>query len=112
MILWVIIAVVGVATVLMLRAALLLQELFQRLGRLESTVERAIPDSTRNEIEGGTPDRKLVNEALDIVLHHVRRGSRFWGLRRVWCFLTPPAIPRLAPERLSAPQMLRLAQRA
>lgn len=110
---------IGLAIVaaLGLRAALMLQELFQRLGRLEKAADRAAHTDSdeeqrdQNEGEDQNVDRQLVNDIRESVERNVRLNTRFWGLVRLWSFLVPAKVPRFAPRDISAIDILRCAQK-
>ena len=110
----------AVALVLGLRVAYLLQEVFQRLARLEKKAEGRRKDKDET-VPSGTSDadndkkrdldQNLVNDILRVALRKVRRHARFSALARLWAFLTPAEVTSFAPRQISTIDMLRAAQR-
>lgn len=110
----------AVALVLGLRVAYLLQEVFQRLARVEKNAERRGDDADETALSGTSAadnDEKrdlgedLVDDILRVAQRKVRGHARFSALARLWALLTPAEVTPLAPRQISAIDLLRAAQR-
>jgi len=98
---------------LWLRTVLLTQEIFKRLAQLENPIERATDQGEEPSSEDPeTHDRveKLLDDVATAAPDKMRRYQRFYGLVRLWSFLIPAMVTRLAPREISPIDVFRCAQ--
>jgi len=109
----VLIAILAGALLLALRLAYLLQEMFQRLGRLENERDTAGRDAgTAAEEPPMLPalDAPLVEDILRVAQRKVRRHARLGMLAWLWAFLTAAHVAPVRPRKRSPAALLRRAQ--
>lgn len=108
---------IGLALIflLWLRTALLIEEIFKRLGGIENPVGRAADQGEDTEPSPEDPEihdrvEKLLDDVETAAPDKMRRYQRFYGLVRLWSFLMPATVTHLAPREISPIDVLRCAQ--
>ena len=108
---------IGLAVIflLWLRTALLTQEIFERLGRFENPIRRTADEGEDEELPPIAPEarnkiEKLLDDVVTAAPDKISRYQRFYGWVRLWSFLMPATVRRLAPREISPIDLLRCAQ--
>jgi hypothetical protein len=106
--------IIGLPLVLLfiLRVAILLQEVFQRLGQIDKSVGRHSNNKNCELNEGQIEDmRLLIDRVIDTAATKVVRRERLGLVARLWTFLAAPSVAYLPRRKISTVGILRIAQR-